>query len=122
GLVRVSAEDGCTGWGQLAPTNADITAMVLHRQLAPIALGWEIADLDGLNDAVIEGTYKFPGTYVCRALSGLDTAIWDLRGRIAGKSVCELLGGRPRPFPVYGSSTSRKITPDDEAARMVRLR
>lgn len=122
GLVRVHGEDGSTGWGQMAPTNADITALVLHRQVAPIALGWETADLEGLNDAVIEGTYKFPGTYICRALSGLDTALWDLQGRMAGKSVCELLGGRPRPFPVYGSSTSRKITPAQEAERMVRLR
>jgi L-alanine-DL-glutamate epimerase-like enolase superfamily enzyme len=122
GLVRVTAEDGSTGWGQMAPSNADITALVLHRQIGPIALGWDVADLDGLNDAVIEGTYKFPGTYVCRALAGIDTALWDLRGRQQGKSVCELLGGRNRPFPVYGSSTSRKITPADEAARMVRLR
>ncbi|MEZ4634142.1 MAG: enolase C-terminal domain-like protein [Caldilineaceae bacterium] len=122
GLVRVTAEDGSTGWGQMAPTNVDITALVLHRQVAPIALDRDVDNLDGLNDAVIEGTYKFPGTYVCRALAGIDTAIWDLRGRLAGKSVCALLGGVPRPFPVYGSSTSRKITPADEAARMVRLR
>lgn len=122
GLVRVTAEDGSTGWGQMAPSNADITATVLHRQVAPIALGWDADDLDGLNDAVIEGTYKFPGTYVCRALAGLDTALWDLRGRQQGKSVCALIGGLPRPFPVYGSSTSRKISPADEAVRMVRLR
>ena len=122
GLVRVTAEDGSTGWGQMAPSNADITALVLHRQVAPIVLGWDADDLDGLNDAVIEGTYKFPGTYICRALAGIDTALWDLRGRRAGKSVCALLGGVSRPFPVYGSSTSRKITPADEAARMVRLR
>lgn len=122
GMVRVTVEDGSTGWGQMAPSNADITALVLHRQLAPIALGWGVDDLDGLSDAIIEGTYKFPGTYVCRALAGLDTAIWDLRGRQRGQSVCALLGGLPRLFPVYGSSTSRKITPADEAARMVRLR
>ncbi len=85
-------------------------------------LGRDIEDLDSLCDEVIEATYKFPGSYVCRALTGVDTAIWDLRGKAAGKSVCELLGGTPRPFRVYGSSMRRDITPEDEAARLSRLR
>jgi L-alanine-DL-glutamate epimerase-like enolase superfamily enzyme len=55
-------------------------------------------------------------------LAGLDTALWDLRGKIEGKSVCELLGGTPRPFPVYASSMRRDITPEEEAARFIRLR
>lgn len=38
-FVRVTAEDGSQGWGQVAPYNADITAQVLHRQVAPWALG-----------------------------------------------------------------------------------
>ena len=57
-----------------------------------------------------------------RALAGLDTALWDLHGKLAGKSVCELLGGTPRPFPVYASSMRRDITPEAEAERLARLR
>ncbi len=69
-----------------------------------------------------EREHKFPGSYLYRALAGLDTALWDLRGKRAGKSVCELLGGRPRPYPVYASSMRRDISPQAEARRMVRLR
>ena len=36
--------------------------------------------------------------------------------------MCALLGGTPLPFPVYGSSMRRDITPADEAARLVALR
>ncbi len=54
-------------------------------------------------------------------MSGLDTALWDLRGKLETKSVCELLGGQPRPLRVYGSSMKRDITPENEAARLVRL-
>jgi len=122
GLVRVVADDGSEGWGQLSPFNADLSAQVLHRQLAPIALGMDALDTDALCDRVVEGTYKFPGSYVCRALSGIDTALWDLRGRLEGRSVCELIGGSPRPLRPYGSSMRRDITPEDEAARLVRLR
>ncbi|NJN81211.1 MAG: mandelate racemase/muconate lactonizing enzyme family protein [Caldilineaceae bacterium] len=121
GIVRIRTESGAEGIGQVSTFNADITAAVLHRQVAPLALGRDADDLEGLSDAVIEATYKFPGSYVCRALTGLDTALWDLRGKLADKSVCELLGGQPRPFPVYGSSMRRDITPEAEAERLSRF-
>ena len=121
-IVRVRTDSGQEGYGQIAPFNADISATVLHRMVAPLALGKDPAALDTISDRAIEANYKFPWSFVCRALAGLDTALWDLHGRTAGKSVCELLGGRPRPFPVYGSSMRRDIKPVDEAARLVRLR
>ena len=121
-VVRVRTDDGKEGFGQISTYDADLSAQILHRKIAGHALGRDPADLDAIVDSCIEANYKFPWSYVCRALSGLDTAIWDLLGKHAGKSVCELLGGKPRPFPVYGSSMSRTITPQDEAARLVRLR
>jgi L-alanine-DL-glutamate epimerase-like enolase superfamily enzyme len=121
-VVRVRTDDGAGGWGQISPYNADISSAVLHRQVAPHALGQDALDLDGLGKRILEAELKFPGSYVRRALAGLDTALWDLRGRLEKKSVCELLGGRPRPFPVYASSMRREITPEEEATRFLRLR
>ena len=65
---------------------------------------------------------SFPARYLFRALGGVETALWDLRGKREGRSVCELLGGTPRSLRVYASSMKRDITPADEAARMVALR
>jgi L-alanine-DL-glutamate epimerase-like enolase superfamily enzyme len=121
-LVRVATDDGAEGWGQVAPYNADITASVLHRQVAPHALGADALDVEGLVARIPEREHKFPGSYLARALAGLDTALWDLRGKLAGKSVCELLGGRPRTLRVYASSMRRDISPEDEAERLLRLR
>ncbi len=121
GLVRVHAEDGSHGWGQVSNYNADISCLVLHRQIAPHALGRRIEDLDQINDLVVEREFKFPGSYLRRALAGLDTAVWDLRGRLAGKSICEMLGGKPGAFPVYASSMRRDIQPWEEAERFARL-
>ncbi|MFO7918507.1 MAG: mandelate racemase/muconate lactonizing enzyme family protein [Anaerolineae bacterium] len=121
-FVRVITDDGAEGMGQMSTYNADISAQVFHRQVAPVALGADAGDIDALVDRVIEGTYKFPGSYVCRALTGLDTALWDLKGKVEGKSVCELLGGKSRPLMPYGSSMRRDITPKAEAERLLRLR
>lgn len=112
GLVRVTADTGQQGWGQVAPYNADITCVVVHRQIAPWAIGADALDIEGLVTAIPER----------EPLAGLDTALWDLRGKLERKSVCELLGGRPRPLPVYASSMRRDITPEAEAQRLLRLR
>ena len=122
GFVRVTTEDGRQGWGQLSNYNSDITAQVFHRQVARWALGQDALDIDALVTLIPEREHKFPCSYLFRALTGLDTALWDLRGKIEGKSVCELLGGTPRPFPVYASSMKRgEITPEAEADRLKRL-
>jgi len=120
-LVRVRSEDGHEGWGQVAPYHADITALVLHRQVAPHVLGQVDGDLTALGERVMEREHKFPGSHLVRALGGVDTALWDLRGRRAGKPVCELIGGSVRRLPVYASSMRRDIEPAEEATRLAGL-
>lgn len=122
GMVRITTSDGREGMGQMSTSEPDITATVLHRQVAPRVLGSDPARIDDLVDRVIDANMKFPWSYVCRALAGIDTAIWDLYGKIKARPVCELVGGKTDPFPVYGSSMRRDISPEDEAARLVRLR
>jgi L-alanine-DL-glutamate epimerase-like enolase superfamily enzyme len=123
GFVRATAEDGAEGFGQVSPYNADITCTVFHRQVARWALGEDENDVERLVSLIPEREHKFPGSYLFRALAGLDTALWDLRGKRAGLSVCALLGGTPRLFPVYASSMKRgEITPEDEARRFAVLR
>jgi L-alanine-DL-glutamate epimerase-like enolase superfamily enzyme len=122
GFLRVTADDGSQGWGQVSPYNADITSLVVHRQVAPWTLGQDALDIARLIDLIPLREHKFPGSYICRAMCGLDTALWDLRGKLEGKSVCELIGGTPRELRVYASSMKRDITPEDEAARLKRLR
>lgn len=122
GFVRITAEDGAQGIGQVSTYQSDITATVLHRQVAPYVLGVEFEDIDALTDKVIEREHKFPGSYMKRALGGLDTAIWDLRGKTAGLPVVSLLGGTPGRLRTYASSMKRDITPAAEAERFRRLR
>jgi len=95
---------------------------VLHRQVAPWTVGVEITDLDDHLDRIAEREHKFPGSYLCRAMCGLDTAIWDLRGKVAGQPVTALLGGTAGPLRAYASSMKRDISPKDEATRLLRLR
>lgn len=122
-LVRVTADNGATGWGQIATYEAaDLVAQCLHRQIAKVFLGRSVEDHHEILEDARRATLKFPGSYLSRAIASVDTALLDLRAKERKISVCELLGGTPRPVAVYGSSMSRAITPKDEASRMVRLR
>jgi L-alanine-DL-glutamate epimerase-like enolase superfamily enzyme len=122
GFVRVTADTGDTGWGQVSTYHSDITCQVFHRQVAPYALGQDAVEFDDLLDRITEREHKFPGSYLRRAMTGLDTALWDLRGKVEGKPVASLIGGSPGKVRAYASSMKRDITPEDEAARFASLR
>ncbi|MBT6266171.1 MAG: mandelate racemase/muconate lactonizing enzyme family protein [Tateyamaria sp.] len=121
-FTRVTCENGEQGWGQVAPYYADITAQVVHRQVAPYVLGKDGDDIGDLLDTVRDREHKFPGSYLRRAMSGLDTALWDIKGKRVEKPVCSLIGGSSGPLRAYASSMKRDISAQDEATRFLRLR
>ncbi len=121
-FVKIKTDEGQTGWGQVAPYNADITATVLHRMVAPHVLGLDALDIDAMVDLVTDREHKFPGSFLRRAIGGVDTALWDMRGKLESKSVCELIGGTPGGIRAYASSMKRDITPEKEIKRFLTLR
>jgi L-alanine-DL-glutamate epimerase-like enolase superfamily enzyme len=63
--------------------------------------------------------YKFPSSFLHRALAGVDTALWDILGKVVGQPVSKLIGGHARTsVPMYGSSMLRTTTPEEEAERL----
>lgn len=122
GFVRVTTDTGAQGWGQVSTYNADVTCEIFHRQVARHALGTDALDFSDTLLRINEREHKYPGSYLRRATTGLDTALWDLRGKLEDRPVVSLLGGKPGPIRAYASSMKRDITPKDEARRLVRLR
>jgi L-alanine-DL-glutamate epimerase-like enolase superfamily enzyme len=121
-VVRVFTDSGAVGIGQTACHGADLSVAVLHKLIAPVFLGQNPWDLQALVTRAMRENYKFNGTLKCRALCGVETAVWDLLGQLSGQPVYRLLGGAVRErIPVYASSLSRKISPEKEAARMQEL-
>lgn len=122
GFVRVTADTGDQGWGQVSTYNADITCEIFHRQVARHALGTDAIDFADTLLRINEREHKYPGSYLRRATTGLDTALWDLRGKVEGKPVASLIGGSPGKLRAYASSMKRDIAPEDEAKRFLKLR
>ncbi len=117
-FVKTTLEDGSEGYGQMSTYHADITAQIFHKQVAPWVLGKLWTDFNDLENLVLEKEHKFPGSYLLRAIAGLDTALWDLKGKLENKPVTTLIGGNAGSIKVYGSSMKRDICAYDEAERL----
>ena len=116
-FVRVTDADGAHGWGMTAPFAADITAQVLHRIAAPIALK-PFEDHTTVADEIMWQQYKFLGTFIARAAAGIDTALWDLVARRKGVSVAEYCGKKRAAIDLYASSMKRDLPVQEEADRL----
>ena len=123
GLCRITCDDGTVGWGQVATFEAaDLVARCLHRQAARVVLGRDAGDRGRIVQEIAERNLKFPGSYICRSMTAIETALLDHDARARELPVWQLLGGTGEPVPVYGSSMSRTITPDEEGRRLAKLR
>lgn len=107
-LVRVRTADGLVGYGEaLARRGAEMTRSAVESLLAPVLIGRDAADIGGLWVEMYERLRRWghAGGVVVEAISGVDTALWDLAGKAAGVPVWSLLFGAGRAeVPVYASS------------------
>jgi L-rhamnonate dehydratase len=128
-IVRVHTDEGITGIGEVhtlpAAAKAIIDAPSAHisaQGLKDLLIGEDPRDIARLWDRM----YHFSQTYGRRGLaihtiSGIDIALWDILGKVAGQPVYRLLGGaRRRSVDVYASDLARD-TPEEEIARAQEL-
>lgn len=102
-LVRVTADNGLSGWGEVCPLGT--TYLPAHAEgaraalslLAPAVIGLDPTNLAEINDAMDAALLGH-----AYAKSPIDVACWDLSGRALGVSVSTLLGGaRQDSFALY---------------------
>ncbi len=117
-FVRVTSSDGATGTVLASERMAYLYPIFLQR-VAPYFVGKDARDLESLLDGVYvhQSNYKLSGLALWVCVGCLEFAILDLLGKLAGKSIGELMGGVLRhEIPVYLSSMRRDTTPEQEVA------
>jgi D-galactarolactone cycloisomerase len=95
-LVRVVDEDGTEGWGECWGPVAGNRELI-EEYVGPWLEGRDAMDVEAVHDDL---RYRLTASYhsyvPVSALSGVDIALWDLKGKLVGESVATLLGGRRR--------------------------
>jgi L-alanine-DL-glutamate epimerase-like enolase superfamily enzyme len=95
-LVKITAEDGAFGWGEVqAPLTPQTPCALITTLLAPSLLGQEALATSALFDRMYQMMIArgHTGSFLLDAMAGLDIALWDLKGRRYGAPLAELLGG-----------------------------
>jgi L-alanine-DL-glutamate epimerase-like enolase superfamily enzyme len=102
--VRIHTDDGLVGLGETYPS-ADAERAVIARSLAPVLLGRNPLEIDRLwADMFLAVSYSGWAGAEMRAISAVDIALWDLKGKAWNVPVYELLGGASRQsIPVYNT-------------------
>jgi D-galactarolactone cycloisomerase len=115
--VRVETDTGLVSWGEAFGFGACLMShLAIKRVVAPLAVGRDPTDIPALMTDLFRKTQGMSRNGpVAYALSGLDIALWDLAGKIAGKPVHALLGGaKKQRIPAY-ASLLRIDTPENVA-------
>lgn len=95
-LVRVEASDGTVGWGECWGPIAG-TRETIAEILKPVVVGAKTTAVERLYDRMYDACRAAYQTVVpLPAISGVDIALWDLKGKRLGEPVSALLGGRNR--------------------------
>ncbi|MEM7134353.1 MAG: enolase C-terminal domain-like protein [Chloroflexota bacterium] len=104
---KVTAEDGTYGLG--ATNHGRVTAAVIEDHLAPQLVGKDCLAIDRLADMMFRLTkpYGTPGL-ASYAISAIDLALWDLRGKLLEQPVYKLLGG-PQKDRIFCYATGNDV-------------
>jgi L-alanine-DL-glutamate epimerase-like enolase superfamily enzyme len=108
-VVKVTTDEGITGWGEAHHGRAHTAvAKLIETTLKQLILG-----MDALATTLIwEKLYRAQlashgmGAGACLAISGIDMALWDIRGKALKMPLYRLLGGSAKAVPAYAGGVS----------------
>lgn len=99
-LVRAESDDGVVGWGEAIsqfPEAAQASKLLIDRGFAPLVVGRDPIDVEPLWEEMCRHAYWYGVEGIAAfAISAIDMALWDLKGKLLGQPVARLLCGRLR--------------------------
>jgi len=120
--LKIETDEGVHGIGD-ATLNGREQAVVayLSEHVAPALVGRDPARIEDVWQYLYRGAYWRRGPVTMTAIAAVDTALWDIKGKVAGLPLYQLLGGASREgVMVYGHANGRDIAETaDEVARYI---
>src|SRR5215831_3344971 len=115
----ITDQPGLYGYGCGTFTQrAEVVNVAVDRYLKPFLIGKPTDRIDDLWQAMYNSSYWRNGPVENNAISGVDQALWDIKGRQAGMPVYQLLGGKCREAAdCYSHASGNEIPQAIDAAR-----
>lgn len=109
--LRITTSDGVTGLGDATLNGRELAvAAYLREHVVPLLIGRDPARIEDMWQYLYKGVYWRRGPVTMTAISAVDTALWDIKGKVAGLPVYQLLGGRSREgVTVYAHASGTDV-------------
>ncbi len=124
-VVKIQTDqDGLYGYGCGTFTQrADLVVAAVDKYLKPFLIGRPTDGIEDLWQAMYNSSYWRNGPVLNNAISGVDQALWDIKGRQAGLPVYELLGGKTRRGAmIYSHAAGSEISETLDSAKKIMAR
>ncbi|HEX8867356.1 MAG TPA: D-galactonate dehydratase, partial [Lentzea sp.] len=95
-FLKVSTDEGVTGWGEPVVEGRAETVRAAVHELSELVIGQDPLRVEDLWQVLRRGGFYRGGPVLSSALSGYDHALWDIAGKARGLPVHELVGGPVR--------------------------
>ncbi|HEX7106804.1 MAG TPA: D-mannonate dehydratase ManD [Acidothermaceae bacterium] len=118
--LKITTADGVTGVGDATLNGRELSvASYLQDHVCPALIGRPADRIEDTWHYLYKGAYWRRGPVTMTAIAAVDTALWDIKGKVAGLPVYQLLGGRARDgVTVYGHANGQDVAEVvDEVAR-----
>jgi mannonate dehydratase len=117
--LKIECDDGTTGVGDATLNGRELAvASYLADHVVPCLIGREAHQIEDIWQYLYKGAYWRRGPVTMTAIAAVDMALWDIKGKIAGLPVYQLLGGAAREgCMIYAHANGSSIADTIAAAR-----
>ena len=122
--VILHTDEGVTGFGECFRRAPYISKATIETVFAPLVVGKSPFDSEAIWEQMLKaGAVAGPVGTLLTAASGVDLALWDIKGKALDTPIYNLIGGKRRDkIKVYASSLIRGLPPAEEARRVADFR
>ncbi len=95
-FLKIDTDEGLVGWGEPILESRPETSVAAVKEMEPFLIGKDPSRIEHIFQTMYRGTFYRGGPILMSAISGIEQALWDIRGKALGLPVYEILGGAVR--------------------------
>ncbi|HTF17367.1 MAG TPA: galactonate dehydratase [Chryseolinea sp.] len=102
-FLKVTTDEGVEGWGEPVVEGKADTVRAAVEEMSSYLIGRDPRQIEDIWQVLYRGGFYRGGPILMSAISGIDQALWDIKGKVLGVPIYDLLGGAVRDkMKVYG--------------------
>jgi galactonate dehydratase len=95
-FLKIETDEGITGWGEPIVEGKAATVKTAVQELMENLVGKDPMDIEDHWNSMYRGNFYRGGPVLMSAISGIDQALWDIKGKFFNAPIYQLMGGRAR--------------------------